>query len=194
MDKVEAGNVMADRGSSESVYITSNKYLSLIQVIQAMENRLLWSELAYLFLSILVMFFSIGLLSYATGRRDARTIYVFVLFLIVIGEFICVYWIISSMKIQMKLRLRYFQARFLERKQNVHGETFFTDESSYFNPSVRYIESPDKLERVEYPSSGAIRMDGFAGIAKPRHLTWFMASMLFFIYIMIMMWTMRFLI
>ncbi|MBF0591280.1 MAG: hypothetical protein HQL02_04255 [Nitrospirae bacterium] len=177
-----------ERWASKSDYATNKKYISLMQTILAIENRLVWSELAYLTLNIAIVFFSIGLLSYAAGKRDTHIIYISVLFILVIGEFLCVYWIIASMKIQMKLKLRYFQARFLERKQGIRGETFFSDESSYFNPSIGYVESPDRRERVDYPSTGAIRMDGFAGAAKPRHLSWVMASVIFFIYIALILW------
>ncbi|MBF0317358.1 MAG: hypothetical protein HQL04_04215 [Nitrospirae bacterium] len=163
------------------------KYIALMQTILAMENRLVLSELGYMFLNLVIMLFSITLLAYATEKKDAHIIYISVLFLIVIGEFTCLYWIISSMKIQMKLKLRYFQARYMERRHGTRDEAFFTDESSYLNPSIGYVESPDKRERVDYPKAGATRMDGFAGSAKPRHLSWAMVSVLFFIYIALML-------
>ncbi|KJU87099.1 membrane protein [Candidatus Magnetobacterium bavaricum] len=178
----------ADRWSPKPDHAShSKKYVALMQTILAMETRLVWGELAYLFLNIVILFFSLALLAYATEKRDAHMIYISVLFLIVIGEFTCLYWIISSMKIQMKLKLRYFQARYMERRYGTRDEAFFTDEASYFNPSIGYVESPDKRERVDYPKAGATRMDGFAGSAKPRHLSWAMVSVLFFIYIALML-------
>ncbi|MBF0568348.1 MAG: hypothetical protein HQK95_05710 [Nitrospirae bacterium] len=168
--------------------VTNDKYLLLMSCILTIENRLLWSELAYLSLNLCIILFSMGLLSYASGMADTHVPYMSAIFLAVIGEFICVYWLISSMKHQMKLRLRYFQARYLERKQGMCGESFISDESNYFNPSVGYVESPDKVERVDYPSRGATRMDGFAGSAKPRHLTWLMSSVIFFMYVAILLW------
>ncbi|MBF0458554.1 MAG: hypothetical protein HQK99_11755 [Nitrospirae bacterium] len=167
---------------------TNDKYSLLVKSILTIESRLMWSEFAYLVLNISIILFSIGLLSYAAGKADAHVVQMSVLFLSVIGEFICVHWLISSMKHQMKLRLRYFQARFLERKQGITGETFLSDESLYFNPSIGYVESADKVERVEYPSKGATRMDGFAGSAKPRLLTWLMVSAIFFMYVALLLW------
>lgn len=168
--------------------VTNDKYSLLMRSILTIEHRLMWSEFAYLVLNILIILFSIGLLSYAAGKADTHVIHLSVLFLAVIGEFICVHWLISSMKHQMKLRLRYFQGRFLERKLGIAGETFLSDESLYFNPSIGYVESADKIERVEYPSQGATRMDGFAGAAKPRLLTWLMVSAIFFMHVALLLW------
>ncbi|MBF0607676.1 MAG: hypothetical protein SFH39_11205 [Candidatus Magnetobacterium sp. LHC-1] len=175
-----------ERWSPRADHSTQKKYIALMQTILAMENRLTWTEFAYLVLNIGILFFSIALLAYVTDKTDVHIIYISSLFFIVIGEFTCLYWIISSMKIQMKLKLRYFQARYMERKQGLRDEAFFTDESSYFNPAVGYLESPDNRERVDYPKAGATRMDGFAGSAKPRHLSWAMVTVLFFIYIVLM--------
>ncbi|MBF0338701.1 MAG: hypothetical protein HQL05_12835 [Nitrospirae bacterium] len=176
----------SDRWPSKADYSTQKKYIALTQTILTMENRLTWTEFAYMSLNIGILFFTIALLAYATGKTDVHIIYISTLFLIVVGEFTCLYWIISSMKIQMKLKLRYFQARYMERKQGLRDEAFFTDETVYFNPAIGYVESPDKRERVDYPKAGAIRMDGFAGSAKPRYLSWAMVAVLFFIYVVLM--------
>ncbi|MEO5359389.1 MAG: hypothetical protein H7843_02950 [Nitrospirota bacterium] len=168
--------------------LTSDKYSLLMNAILTIENRLMWTELAYLALNLCIILFSMGLLAYAADKADVHITNISVLFLLVIGEFICVHWLISSMKLQMRLKLRYFQARYLERKQGISGETFLSDEALYLNPSIGFVESPDKNERVDYPTHGATRMDGFAGAAKPRHLTWFMVSVVFFIYIALLLW------
>ncbi|MCG6551233.1 MAG: hypothetical protein L7F77_02805 [Candidatus Magnetominusculus sp. LBB02] len=165
--------------------VAADRYSLLINTITAMETRLIWSELAYMFFTGCILMFSVGLLSFA-GK--SKVVNMLVMFLAVTGEFTCVHWLITSMKHQMKLKLRYFQARYLERQQGLCGGQFLSDEMHYFNPSIGYVESPDKVERVTYPSSGATSMDGFAGSAKPRHLTWFMASMMFIVYIALLLW------
>ena len=87
------------------------------------------------------------------------------------------------MRLQLKLKLRYFQVRFLERKLNRAGEFIFSDESLFFSQKTREIKSPDGKETVSYPTKGFLRMDGFAGAAKPRYLSLLMPSMFFAFYL-----------
>ncbi len=168
---------------------TVSKYTTVLNIITSMENRLLWSELLYLFLNIIIIFAASGLSVYsdsvAVGEiaHPMKSKYI-VMVLFVIGEFVCLYWVISSMRIQLKLKLRYFQARTIERKLDMPGEAMISDESVFFNPTIGYVESFDKQEKVVYPREGAVRMDGFAGSAKPRHLTWVLPALFFFIYIL----------
>jgi hypothetical protein len=63
------------------------------------------------------------------------------------------------------------------------GENFFSDESIFFNPQIRKIESPDKKEILQYPVRGLTRMDGFIGAAKPRYLTWILPGVFFILYL-----------
>jgi hypothetical protein len=85
----------------------------------------------------------------------------------------------------MKLKLHYFQARYLERKIGSEGEYFFSDEDIFFDREIRKIESPDKKEIVQYPTKGLSRMDGFLGAAKPRYLTWILPGIFFLLYLLI---------
>ena len=107
----------------------------------------------------------------------------FLLFWFALGMFVCVLWITSSMRLQLKLKLRYFQARYLERKMDSAGENFCSDEGIFFNPEIRKIESPDKKELLQYPVKGLSRMDGFIGAAKSRYLNWILPSIFFFFYL-----------
>jgi hypothetical protein len=90
----------------------------------------------------------------------------------------------SSPRAQLKLKLRYFQARYLERKLNCKGEYIISDESLFFNPEIRKVESSDGKETVFYPTEGPSRMDGFIGAARPRTLSLMMPFWFFIIYLL----------
>jgi hypothetical protein len=157
---------------------TLQKYLLLMKMICVMENRLVRSEMVYLIINILIFFSS------TLSLNRARFFgYPYLLFWFVIGMFVCAFWIASAMRLQLKLKLRYFQARYLERKMDSAGENFCSDESNFFNPKVWKIESPDKKELLQYPVKGFTRLDGFIGAAKPRYLTWMLPSIFFFLYL-----------
>ncbi len=158
---------------------TVEKYVALMNMICIMENRLVRSEMVYLIINILVFFSS----TLSLNRVNFFG-YTYLLFWFVIGMFLCVFWIASSIRLQLKLKLRYFQARYLERKMDSAGENFFSDESIFFNPEIRKIESSDKKEVLQYPVRGFTRMDGFIGAAKPRYLTWILPSVFFFLYLL----------
>ncbi len=93
------------------------------------------------------------------------------------------------MRLQLRLKLRYFQARALERKMNCAGEFIFSDEHIFFEPTVYRLESFDKKETIFYPTSGPARMDGFVGSAKPRVFSWMFPLLFIIIY-----WTVFFLV
>ena len=101
----------------------------------------------------------------------------------VFGLALNTYAIATSMRTQLKLKLRYFQARFLERKLNSTGEFIISDESSFFAPDIGKIESPDGKETLLYPKKGILRMDGFIGSAKPRVLSLVIPMIFFIIYL-----------
>ena len=170
---------------SNSESVTLGKYLSLLQTITKVENRLTWSEFTYIFLNLFVLFFIIGLNVCMYSNPVLYTSFLGVLsamLCIVVGETLCIYWVISSMRMQLKLKLRYFQARALERKMDNPGEFIISEEYIFFDRDIKQIESFDTKETVHYPSTGAVRMDGFAGSAKPRHLSWLLPSLFFLIY------------
>jgi len=165
--------------TNEKMQQTVQKYLQLMETICNMENRLVRSEMAYLIMNIFVYFSST--ISFTRMKFFG---YTYLLFWFVIGMLLCAFWITSAMRLQLKLKLRYFQARYLERKMDAAGENFFSDESVFFNRDIRKIESPDKKEFLQYPVKGFTRMDGFIGAAKPRYLTWILPSIFFLLYLL----------
>lgn len=165
--------------TNDKMELTAQKYLGLMDMISTIENRMVRSELTYLIVNVFIFFIS------TLALRQAQFFgYPFSLFWLLIGMYICVFWIASSLRLQLKLKLRYFQARYLERKMDSAGENFFSDEGLFFNPEIRKIESPDEKEILEYPTKGFKRMDGFVGAAKPRHLTWILPGVFFIFYIL----------
>jgi len=164
--------------TNEKAQQTVQKYLLLMKIICNMENRLVRSEMVYLIINIFIFFSS----TTSLNRKEFFG-HSFVLFWFALGMFVCIFWITSSMRLQLKLKLRYFQARYLERKMDSAGENFCSDESIFFNPEIRKIESPDKKELLQYPVKGLNRMDGFMGAAKSHYLTWILPSIFFFFYL-----------
>ena len=164
--------------TNEKARETVQKYLLLMKMICIMENRLVRSEIVYLvinifiFLSSTIFFNRKGLFTSSLALHWSA-----------LGMFVCIVWLASSLRLQLKLKLRYFQARYLERKMDSAGESFCSDESIFFNPEIRKIESPDKKEFLQYPIKGLSRMDGFVGAAKSRYLTWIIAGIFFFLYL-----------
>jgi len=164
--------------TSEKAQQTVQKYLLLMRMICIMENRLLRSEMILIIINIFIFFSS----TISLNRRGLFGSSL-VLFWCALGMSVCIFWITSSMRLQLKLKLRYFQARYLERKMDSVGENFCSDESIFFNPKIRKIESPDKKELLQYPAKGLNRMDGFMGAAKSHYLTWILPSIFFFFYL-----------
>jgi hypothetical protein len=160
----------------------TEKYLALISIIEQIQHRLQWSELMYIALNLFVFFPSIFFISNVVNRQNHLPV-LFILFGFVIGMIINSYWLVSSIRLQLKLKLRYFQARNIERKYNYTDESFISDEDRYFNPRIGTVESFDGKETIFYPNKGMLRMDGFIGSAKPRYLSIMIPSIFFIIYI-----------
>jgi len=163
--------------TAEKAQQTVQKYLLLMKMICIMENRLVRSEMGYLITNIFIFFCSAMFLNWKGLFGNSLA-----LFWPALGMFVCIFWVTSSLRLQLKLKLRYFQARYLERKMDSAGENVCSDESIFFNPEIRKIESPDKKELLQYPMKGFSRMDGFMGAAKSRYLTWVLPSIFFFFY------------
>ena len=164
-------------GSDNEMDLTVQKYLGLMNMISSVENRMVRTEMIYLMVNIFIFF--VSTLSLPKAHFFG---YPYVLFWLIIGMFLCVFWIASTLRTQLKLKLRYFQARYLERKMDTAGENFFSDEGIFFDPKIRKIESPDEKELLEYPKKGFKRMDGLFGATKPRHLTWILPGIFFIFY------------
>jgi hypothetical protein len=165
---------------------TQQKYLSLLTLIHDQEKCMRFYEIAYIFFNLIIFIPTAFYVSGVAGRILHTVPFLdmlFILFCHVFGICINTYWAASSMRMQLKLKLRYFQARFLERKMNRAGEFFFSDESPFFDIQNGKIASPDGQETLRYPSKGFLRMDGFIGSAKPRTLSLFFPLIFFIIYI-----------
>lgn len=168
---------------------TNQKYVVLLSTINEMEKRMGWTELIYLTLNLIIYLFIIGFTSYLIHDSYISTMeLLFVLLSLVIGMSICSYWSVSAIRLQLRLKLRYFQARFLERKLQCIGEYLLSEESVFFEPTVRHLESPDGKEHLHYPTKGLSRMDGFIGSAKPRYFSWLLPIMFFIFYWVIFIW------
>jgi hypothetical protein len=170
---------------------TTHKYIALMSIIHETEKRLGFADLFFLLLNLGTMLFTVYFI-FSLFQRNSLALssieLLLILFCLVIGMAICVYWAAYSIRIQLKLKLRYFQARFLERKMDCTGENIFSDESVFFNPEINSLDSPDKKEILLYPTTGLTRMDGFIGAAKPRYFSWFMPILFFAMYWVIFIW------
>lgn len=181
-------NAGEDMENAES---TVAKYVALISLIKSSEDRLRWSEFIYLAMNLAVFIFAVNYISrviYGASSLTTGIEMTLAFFMLVIGMAISTFWVASSMRQQLKLKLHHFQARFLERKMNCSGECILSDESIFFDPAIRHIESPDGKETLIFPTHGLSRMDGFIGSSKPRTYTWFMPSLFFIIYSVIFIW------
>lgn len=176
---MEDGDIKTSRESTKI-------YLAIISLIDGIENRLKWSELAFILMNLIVIFTTMSFLAAVLDdmRQPLNPIFMlFIFFSHTIGISINAFWTASSTRLQLKLKLRYFQARYLERKINRIGENLISDESLFFNPAIRKVESPDGKETAFYPTEGFLRMDGFIGGAKPRLLSLLMPFLFFIIYL-----------
>ena len=175
---------MNNSGQKEDKNITA-KYISLLSIISSIEARLGYSNLFYLFMNVLILLFVFTFTSYLLRSNGYVLIFLdlaFIFSCIIIGMAINVYWVAFAMRIQLKIKLHYFQARYMERKMNCEGESIYSDESIFFNPDMQMLESPDNKETLRYPTSGAARMDGFVGSLKPSHFSWLLPCLFIIIY------------
>lgn len=174
-----------DNNQEKIFSVSHEKYIALMNSITNMEDRLRWSELIYLLLNIVVLLFSVLFISSLIHKVDYYLTYIdltLIFSCLMIGMSIDAHWVASVMRAQLKLKLRYFQARSMERMFNNAGEYIFSDESIFFNPNIRRLESPDNKESLQYPTSGLARMDGFIGSAKPRYFSWMLPCLFIAIY------------
>jgi hypothetical protein len=165
-------------------------YLRLIDTINEHQARLVWSELVFIALEVGI-FFACIFQVLQLGDRPAQTVGTIssavALMSLVIGMAVSGYWVAYSMRLQLRLKLRYFQARHLERKLGGVGEDIFAGDSR-FNKDMTELESPDGVETIVYPRKGALRMDGVFGGAKPRVLSAMMPSLFFTLFATLFVW------
>jgi hypothetical protein len=165
---------------------TTRKYLALVSMIEGIQNRLKYSEPVYILLNLIVFFGLINFFGHTVGRvgrPEAHIHILFIFFCHVIGLFMNTHWAAASARLHLKLKLRYFQARFLERRLNRSGEFILSDEELFFDPETGRLESPDGKETLFYPKKGFLRMDGFVGSARPRVLSLVLPLLFFILYL-----------
>ena len=169
---------------------TLDIYLRLIDTINEHQSRLVWSELVFMVFEAAI-FFACILQVVRLGDHPVQTVGTIsssaVLMSLVIGMAVSAYWVAYSMRLQLRLKLRYFQARNLERKLGGVGEDIFTGDA-LFNKDMTLLESPDGVESIVYPRRGALRMDGLFGGAKPRVLSALMPGMFFILFLTLFVW------
>ncbi len=159
-------------------------YLRLTDTINAKQTRLVWSELVFIAVEVAIFFLSVFQILHLTkpsGQSAGALNVAITLMSLVVGMAVSSYWIAYAMRLQLKLKLRYFQARYLERKLGGLGEDIFSGDGR-FNKDVTSLESPDGEETIVYPKKGALSMDGFFGGAKPRQLSWYMPVLFFVLF------------
>lgn len=175
-----------NKGEDRTNVSTPEKYIALMELISGTENRLRWSELFCFAVDIVVLLFTMNLIvslthsssDYIFTYTDLSIVFVS----IIVGMSINVYWVAYAMRLHLKLKLRYFQAREIERTMNIATENLFSDEHVFFDPNVHRIDSRDKKEVLLYPTEGLTRMDGLIGAAKPRYFSWFLPVFFFTMY------------
>ena len=166
-------------------FATVEKYTALMSMITRTEDRLRMSELVYFTLNIVVLLFAISFVSEVLHKINYYLTYVdyaLVFLILTMGMSVNVYWVTFAMRLQLKLKLRYFQARSIERKMNSAGENILSDENIFFDPEIHHLDSYDNKERLVYPAQGFTSMDGFIGNIKPRHFSWMLPCLFIAIY------------
>jgi hypothetical protein len=169
----------------ETGFATAERYNALMSMITRTEDRLRTSELVYFSLNIIVLLFTISFVSGLVHKINYYLTYMdyaLVFLILTIGMSINVYWVTFAMRLQLKLKLRYFQARSVERKMDCAGENIFSDENIFFDPDVHHLDSYDNKEKLIYPAEGVTSMDGFIGRIKPRHFSWMLPCLFIAIY------------
>jgi hypothetical protein len=165
-------------------------YLRLVDTINEHQSRLVWSELVFIAFEVAI-FFGCVVQVIRMGDRPIQSVGTIssatVLVSLVIGIAVSAYWIAYSMRLQLRLKLRYFQARYLERKLGGIGEDIFAGDAR-FNKDMTTLESPDGVETIVYPRKGALRMDGLFGGAKPRVLSVLMPGLFFILFMTLFIW------
>ncbi len=174
-----------NKDEQETGAATTERYIALMSMITRTEDRLRISELVYFSLNIIVLLFTISFMSGLVHKINYYLTYMdyaLVFLILTIGMSVNVYWVTFAMRLQLKMKLRYFQARSIERKMDCVGENIFSDENIFFDPDIHHLDSYDNKERLVYPSEGLTSMDGFIGKIKPRHFSWMLPCLFIAIY------------
>lgn len=145
-------------------------YLRLFDAIHEHQSRLAWSEIVFIVLETVIFLAGVAQLT-RIGDRPAETADTIataaILTTLAIGMVVGAYWIGYASRLQLRLKLRYFQARYLERKLGGVGEDVLSGDAR-FNKDVTELESPDGEEIIVYPHGASRRASGLLESTRRR--------------------------
>ena len=181
MDEAEAPK--ADRGTLEI-------YLRLFDAIHEHQSRLAWSEIVFIALETVIFLACIAQVT-RIGDLPADTVDTIgiaaVLMSLAIGMVVGVYWMGNVSRLQQRLKLRYFQARYLERKLGGVGEDVLTGDSR-FNKDSTTLESPDGKETIVFPLGLSSQSQNPLASARRRLLSVVAPAVFFMIFAALFVW------
>ena len=132
-------------------------YLRLFDAIHEDQSRLAWSEIVFIVLEVAIFLACIAQIT-RIGDRPAETVDTIgsaaILLSLAIGMVVGAYWIGYASRLQIRLKLRYFQARYLERKLGGVGEDVLSGDAR-FNKDTTTLKSPDGEETLVFPHGTA---------------------------------------
>ncbi len=167
---------------------TERKYLALMSMVSEMERRLNRSELTFLFFNILIFGFVVVFLS-PVKQHLASTMtsldLMLVLFCLIVGMTVSTYWTSFASRLELNLKVKYFQLRYFERKMSREGENIFSGLRPFFSPGIGKLECPDQKEILSFPRGHIFSIDGKLGSIQPKHISLFVPFLFFIIYVFI---------
>lgn len=167
---------------------TERKYLALMSMVSEMERRLNFSELTFLFLNI-VIFGLLVISIFPVKQQLAPTMssleIMLVLFCLIVGMTVSTYWTSYASRLELNLKVKYFQMRYFERKMNREGENVFSGLRPFFSPGIGKLECPDQKEILSFPRGHIFSIDGKLGSIQPKHISLFVPFLFFIIYVFI---------
>ncbi len=167
---------------------TERKYLALMSMVSEMERRLNRSELTFLFFNIVIFGFVVVFLS-PVKQHLASTMtsldLMLVLFCLIVGMTVSTYWTSYASRLELNLKVKYFQLRYFERKMNREGENIFSGLRPFFSPGIGKLECPDQKEILSFPRGHIFSIDGKLGSIQPKHISLFVPFLFFIMYVFI---------
>ncbi len=167
---------------------TERKYLALMSMVSEMERRLNRSELTFLFFNIVIFGFVVVFLS-PVKQHLASTMtsldLMLVLFCLIVGMTVSTYWTSFASRLELNLKVKYFQLRYFERKMSREGENIFSGLRPFFSPGIGKLECPDQKDILSFPMGHIFSIDGKLGSIQPKHISLFVPFLFFIIYVFI---------
>ena len=169
---------------------TLSIYLRLFDAIHEQQARLAWSEIVFIIVEVVIFLACISQIT-RIGDRPAETAdtigFAAILTTLALGMMVGVYWIGYASRLQLRLKLRYFQARYLERKLGGVGEDVLTGDTR-FNKDTTTLESPDGEETIVFPYGASVQPSGVLESSRRRLLSVVTPSIFFVIFGALFVW------